>query len=352
VRIAVSLAVTIAVLAVAPAAWAAFPGRNGQIVLMSEVPSEHCDSDSGLGGCPTVALRLLDPRTGVRSPLETCVDPDQCGERYPAWSPDGRWVAFSHFGTVLVVRADGTGLRRVSSGEHPAWSPDGRRLVFSRTRPGGATDLWIAGVDGSGERRLTYRGGEDPAWSTRGQIAFVRYREQPLLQQIYVMDADGGRPRRVRRDGHEPDWSPHGSKLVYSRAFDGHGLVVSDADGRHPRALTRRGESPAWSPDGRRIVFAVRGWLYTVRADGIGRHRLAAAAAPAMRSAPGAASVTPATGADRGLPTRRLLEHVSRQHPAAHCTRPARTRPPIHQRHPVRRLAYARDRPRWHRVAP
>src|SRR5207244_2996256 len=60
----------------------------------------------------------------------------------PAWSPDGRWVAFasrrdgpSH---IYIMRADGTHVRQVTQGkaddDGPAWAPDQRRIAFSRNR--------------------------------------------------------------------------------------------------------------------------------------------------------------------------------------------------------------------------
>jgi Tol biopolymer transport system component len=46
----------------------------------------------------------------------------------PTFSPDGRWLAFASQGAdgtsaVYVVRADGTGLRRLTAGTAPAWHP-------------------------------------------------------------------------------------------------------------------------------------------------------------------------------------------------------------------------------------
>lgn len=86
------------------------------------------------------------------------------------WSPDGEWLAFATDSSLYVVRPDGTGLRRVVSGQFvtaPAvqWSPDGSRIAYLRTggtcvSPTGKDEdlaceegaLSIVNVDGTGEQ--------------------------------------------------------------------------------------------------------------------------------------------------------------------------------------------------------
>jgi TolB protein len=75
-------------------------------------------------------------------------------EMRPAWSPDGRRIAFtsvrdgSH--EIYVINADGSGLRRITN--HPerddfaAWHPDGNRVVAVSERDG-EQDLWLYEVE-------------------------------------------------------------------------------------------------------------------------------------------------------------------------------------------------------------
>ena len=65
------------------------------------------------------------------------------------WSPDGGWLAFTTDDSLYLVRPDGTGLRRVVSGDFVAapavqWSPDGSRIAYLRM---GATCVSSTGED-------------------------------------------------------------------------------------------------------------------------------------------------------------------------------------------------------------
>src|SRR6478672_1150896 len=80
---------------------------------------------------------------------------------------------------VFTVRRDGGGVRRLtSSGDafSPAWSPDGRRIAFERNRLGAGTQLWVMGPRGHHKRLLLsgLNGGRFPSWSPDGlQIVFA-----------------------------------------------------------------------------------------------------------------------------------------------------------------------------------
>jgi TolB protein len=111
----------------------------------------------------------------------------------PTWSPDGKLLAFVSFadehgppcdaascppsGELYVVRADGTGLTRLTRSraddEHPTWSPDGRRIAFSSgfslRRQGHARWLMVMPAAGGRATRIgRFAGVLDPAWSPAG----------------------------------------------------------------------------------------------------------------------------------------------------------------------------------------
>ena len=97
---------------------------------------------------------------------------------------------------LWVVNADGSNprqLTRYAVGSNPAWSPDGRRIAFEGDLQGsaGPSDLFVVNADGSGLRRLARNGGA-PAWSPDGRtIAFLHNRE------VYIVKADGSDERRL-----------------------------------------------------------------------------------------------------------------------------------------------------------
>lgn len=118
-------------------------------------------------------LSIADVANGTVTPLT----PKGGG---PAWSPDGRTIAFSDEG-LWVVPADGgarrrLGRRRLESDGRPSWSPDSRRLAYLGA-DGDRTDLFTIGADGSGERLLVKNADEsqNPQWSPDGSwIAFSK----------------------------------------------------------------------------------------------------------------------------------------------------------------------------------
>jgi Tol biopolymer transport system component len=206
---------------------------------------------------------------------------------------------------IYVVKADGTGLRQVTSDPaadfDPTQSPDGKQIAY-RHQIGDdrSTDIYVVDADGSGERNVSRNEGVadwGPAWSPDGsQIAFMAQTPEGTQNyEIFVMNADGTDPRRLTQspgDDGWPTWSPDGTRILFSSVRDDcsvsdapdckttgdigpyHTLYVMNADRSAQVRLTDAfGQIADWCPDGHYVVFEDlegRDGLSLIRSDGSG----------------------------------------------------------------------------------
>jgi TolB protein len=168
--------------------------------------------------------QLMLRAPGNRAPV--ALAPDLQAPRRPAWSADGKQLAFEATAggvtNVYVADGDGKNLRRLTDGDaydgQATFHPSGDRIAFAAER-GGQWDIYSVRLDGTELARLTPDPAQDaqPAWSPDGaRIAFVSNRSG--VGQVWVMNADGTAPVRLTNiptGAEQPRWSPDGQWLAF-----------------------------------------------------------------------------------------------------------------------------------------
>jgi len=235
-------------------------------------------------------LFVRDTRTGTEQRVTTGTRDDI----QPAWSPDGRRVAFVRAsaergkleptdingwyqdgGDIWILDlASGRASQVIQNAFGPAWSPDGRSLAFDATWAG-PRRIWMADTTGRNPRQVTSDSSEavihaEARWSPDGHRLVLR-RQDKSTSDIATAEPGAGTITRLTADNMldiDPTWAADGRR-VYFASNRGGGLnlwrIPVGGDGRAAgpaeQVTTGAGDDvePAIASDGRRVVFAVRG---------------------------------------------------------------------------------------------
>jgi len=202
-------------------------------------------------------------------------------------------LIFGNDGNIQIMGGDGSGrkaLTKVPQGglaKDPAWSPDGKLIAFSFSPPlpavrgpGGmlplpVTDVHVMDAGGGNQKTLIAHeapgvGYESPVWAPDGKTLYLTYTELVVESNIVrdqVVEVarvpPGAGPRETLiPNGAFQAVSSDGKLLACIVATrEGQAILISGVDGRNPRALVPAGQmegltSPRFSPDGKQLAFS------------------------------------------------------------------------------------------------
>jgi TolB protein len=223
-----------------------------------------------------------------------------CSDDHPAWSPDGRYIAYYHDPTdieipditisevlytanmllwvdcsphrnieedtrpgIWLMELDTMHARFLTEGRSPDWSPGGQWIVYVK-------DGYIHKIHIETEeihQLTTWDSSFFPDWAPSGErIAFDTDHNDPLgAKVIWLMDTNGTNFRDISIHGvgewRQPEWSPTNENIVHIRYMAGvpfREIFLMDSSGQNSIRLTDNlvdDHCPAWSPDGSKIAY-------------------------------------------------------------------------------------------------
>jgi Tol biopolymer transport system component/DNA-binding winged helix-turn-helix (wHTH) protein len=244
-----------------------------------------------------LSVFLLSIETGERRKL-TSPPAGVIGDYNPAFSPDGKWLAFARSprwstDDLYVMPLAGGEPKRLTYDNMTinglAWTPDSREIVFDSRRGGSSRHLWRVAIAGGTPERVDTVGADvlSPAISPQGRrLAYTQTLDDINIWRI-ELDAAGKAKSQTELiastfGDHGPDYSPDGRMIAFTSGRSGNNAIwVCESDGSKPRLLHSCGPyvtgTPRWSPDGRWVAFDSRSCapgadgnpdIYLISADG------------------------------------------------------------------------------------
>jgi dipeptidyl aminopeptidase/acylaminoacyl peptidase len=221
-------------------------------------------------------------------------------------SPDGSHVIFSAYdppvqvweigiegGAQKLLSTDCNGVPAKCMDSAPAYSPDGKRIAFVRGTETSSVvairDLASGGVTILDPTRSSSSDVwlDEPSWSPDGrQIVYEKVIHDPVQDKvtdtrIFTVNADGTAPHELALPAEtpwgDPDWSPDGTRIVfgaYPIRYMGSGkseVYSARPDGTDLQQLGHLGVGsggPSWTSDGAHIIYWGYQSFYLMDPDG------------------------------------------------------------------------------------
>lgn len=209
--------------------------------------------------------------------------------RHTRVSPNGKLVVFHALGKLYVSNVDGTERKRLTK-QHdgleyaPAWSPDGKQIAFTTWSDRAYGRIAITSATGGKPKFLDIPKGHyfSPSWSSdgkylvyrRGSGSWIRGTDHASNTGIYTINLKGGKPKLVSEGGSEPKFTLDNSRiLLLGREKGDRALYSVDLNGQDKRVLvtSKYANRIALSPNEDWVLFDYRFHVYVAPFSKIGR---------------------------------------------------------------------------------
>jgi Tol biopolymer transport system component len=266
------------------------PQGSPQLVKSSVGPIEPMGITSqgalfyGLGGGATdVYVAGIDPQTGkILSPAKKFGLPYEGHNAYPAYSPDGKQLAYISSRRSLPVRSQGLGILTLKTSQiqelgpdlgrfgYPRWAPDGRSVSVEGASQDGRLGIYRVDVQTSDVVPIVQidKGTEifSHRWSKDGKMLYYAVGEPGVKKSsVFVHNFQTGQEERLSgspSNAYDIDISPDGKWLVLLNRQQKRLIRIMPTSGGEPREICgfeQEGNhiiTPAWSADGRYVYFS------------------------------------------------------------------------------------------------
>ena len=209
--------------------------------------------------------------------------------RHTRVSPNGKKVVFNALGKLYLANTDGSGRKRLTKQHNgleyaPAWSPDGKQIAFTTWSDKQKGRLAVISANGGKPKFMNVSAGHyfNPSWSAegsqlvyrRGGGSWIRGLENSAKAGIYTIKVKGGKPKLVTKNGSEPRFTSGDSRILLLGYEKKNGALYSvDMNGQDRRVLatSKYANRIMLSPNEDWVLFDYRFHIYAAPFSKIGK---------------------------------------------------------------------------------